>query len=237
MLVLNRWLLAGILFLSLPLFARQDDVLISKESHHRRGPRGPRGHRGARGARGPFGHDGQRGPHGHIGNRGHLGYQGHRGHKGAAGQAGVAGATGPTGAQGATGPSALGSTIPGVDLIFTFTTLQDPSASASGRWQFFVVRPDFSQVPGPIVNIRDPNTTYAVTVPGPFFFGIYTGVLYNIDMQNTTNSSVLQGDMLVTTNIPSPAHTHIFVGGSDISDGIGAIVESMIQGFAIVPPF
>lgn len=224
----SRWFLAGALFFSLPLFA-EDDILISKESH-----RGPRGRRGARGARGPFGHDGQRGPHGHMGNRGFRGYRGHRGHKGAAGANGVAGATGP---QGVTGPSALGPTISGIDLIFTFTTLQDPSPSASGRWQFFVVRPDFTQVPGPVVDISDPNTTYMVTVPGPFFFGIYTGVLYNIDMQNTTNSAVLAGDMLITTNMPSPAHTHMFVGGSDISDGQGSIVEDMIQGFAIVPPF
>lgn len=232
----SRCFLAGLFFFSLPLFA-QEDVLISKESHHRRGPRG---HRGARGARGPFGHDGQRGPHGYIGNRGHRGYSGHRGHKGAAGPIGPAGATGSAGAQGATGatgPSALGPTIPGIDLLFTFTTLQDPSPTASGRWQFFVIRPDFSQVPGPIVDISDPNTTYTVTVPGPFFLGIYTGVLYNIDMQNESNTSVITGDMLVTTSAGGPQHTHLFPDGSDISDGAGAIIEDSIQGFAIVPPF
>lgn len=224
----NKWLFIALLFSPIALFS-EEAILCSKNE----GPRGPRGRRGERG---PFGHDGQRGPHGHNGPRGFRGYRGHRGHRGAMGLSGSAGADGATGATGATGPSALGQTIPGVDLLFTFTTVMDSSPTASGRWQFFVIRPDFSQVPGPIVNVRDPSTTYTVTVPGPFFFGIYTGVLYNIDMQNLTITAVLSGNMQVTTNAGFQ-HIKIFTEGSDITDSPGSVLEDMIQGFAIVPPF
>ena len=149
---------------------------------------------------------------------------------------GVTGFTGFTGVTGPTGPNALGPLAP-VDLLFTFRTIQDTAPGATGTWQMFVIRPDFSQVFAPLVNIRDPPVTVGVVVPQPLYLGLYTATLYNVDMSGLTITQVIDGDMVVSAIGYPPAHTKLFTeGNSDITDGPGALLQDRVQGYQLPPP-
>lgn len=219
--MVNKWLLTVLLFSPFSLVAEGDlpvckssskrgdfsatlrhpdkkfCIVESKESKEVHHSSKLRGRRGARGARGPFGHDGQRGPRGHMGNRGLRGYRGHRGCHGKHGANGANGANGAVGQRGATGATGPGPGFAEVDgqLFFTFTANNDPSPSASGRWQFFIIAPDSTIMASQTINITDPTTQYTLTVASPILLSDYTAVGYNRDLQN-----VSIGDLIDTSN-------------------------------------
>lgn len=164
--------------------------------------------------------------------------RGPRGQTGKTGRRGQQGCQGIPGWRGPKGPSGIGDAVyaPTAVIDVNFTARQDPSPTASGRWQIFVIRPDSSQVPGPIINIRDPSAAYTFQIPVPFYFGLYTVTIYDIDMENTSILDVLVGGVHVI-NTFSNVHIKLFDAGVDLTDGHDTIYQEVFRTFLQKPPF
>jgi len=167
---------------------------------------------------------GPRGPRGHKGNKGATGLQGASG-------LGATGPQGPTGAPGANAPIP----VPGT-LFFTYTTRQDPSPTASGRWQLFIIAPDDTITAGPIVNIQDPGTTIVVPVGPPTLLGRYSTTIYNIDLNNLSMNNVFN-DLVVTNSVDSTKMHQFEFDTSGVTDSPGSAVQDSFQVLPAIPPF
>ena len=130
------------------------------------------------------------GPRGHRGVRGQKGKKGKRGKKGDQGRRGSSGIQGSPGASGAPLETVEGT------ISFVFNPI---ARAETGFWRVIIIAPDGTQTLGPLINI-------AVGTPDPFqvivsptvIMGVYTIVIYNVDITTTLSSPPIQGEILVT---------------------------------------